>query len=353
LGLPRYRHANENGGQFLFNGVPAGEKELRDMRKEKATYLTQNHVYKRQVMVQEEGAIAADRHGLEEDGVDRLFLLLGERDHALAALQDHEGAMTMTVEQGIGQGVAIGARATAATLASSLGGSAGNNGDNDEGEDATRAFNGGRNGEAAASVSALLHGLDGAAVAARLDQEGVVVEAARAGLRARMARASVPKSWRQQEAEAERKAAARKLKSQPLPGSEEFLKRERKVERQKELRATSCLDVQEERAYMRFLKEGPREDQWGAAGTGSGGKGGCGGGIKSSGARSGGGPTGGSCGSGCGGRARNGFGSLAPAPLVAGERYLQASLPRNHSLQATRALWHQGKKVHLPVVNIV
>jgi hypothetical protein len=267
-GLPRYRHANANGAAFVFDGCATSEADFTAMSLQQSTYLVatgfrenggrQDHAYKRQTMVQEEGAVAAERRGLQDEAVDQLYRLLRERDRAL----DLRDAQEVTVDATTRRALSLGP--------------------------------GGLSSAAAADPPLLQ--LDGARIAARLAREAAVVEAARVVLRARHAKGFGDPSWREVAARKDavaRSAAAAHARAQrtqvpmnrqasalshPAPGS----------------RGSSLL-VQDERALMRFLKEGPRD----------------------------------------------GDGAYEPTPGAREARSARAALSRTHQLQVTQAMWRR------------
>jgi hypothetical protein len=89
-GFPRFRHANEQRGQFIFDGTPAGEKDFKAMDDQSATWITQRRDYKKLTMVQENGYIAAKRREYEDESIDRLVYIIGERNQAKHAKEDIE-----------------------------------------------------------------------------------------------------------------------------------------------------------------------------------------------------------------------------------------------------------------------
>lgn len=90
IGFPKFIHANEQRGQFIFDGTPAGENEFKAMDEKKATWITGRRKYKKLTMVQENGYIAAKRREYESEGIDRLVYIVGERNHARHAKQEHD-----------------------------------------------------------------------------------------------------------------------------------------------------------------------------------------------------------------------------------------------------------------------
>ena len=195
-GLPRYRHAHQNGSRFVFNGCEAGESDFAAMDSQHATYLTQDHQYKRMMMVQENGAIARERHVLQDEGVDRLFTIINERDHALDTRDAHEIRCALQQRAALAPGYLA---------------------------------------------------LDGARVQRKMNQEADTVERARLALRQRQQRGTNDPSWREVEARkaelADARAARHKLAQRTVVAK---------------AKPPGALSDNEERSYMRFLKEGPR-----------------------------------------------------------------------------------------------
>lgn len=203
-GLPRYKHANAHGSVFVFDGTQIDEKECADMDKGRASWITQNREYKRKVMVQENGAIAAERHTLEHADQDRLLALIRERDQAQAWARE----------------VTDGQRLFLATSVDELPGEKGQ-------------------------------------IWGRLQREADLVEAARGVVRARHARdpgASQNAHDRSTARRASRAASSPvKKKKDAFYNLTISLRAAGGVARPREQ-----LAMTEERAFMRFLKEGPR-----------------------------------------------------------------------------------------------
>mmetsp|Transcript_52803 Transcript_52803/g.67705 ORF Transcript_52803/g.67705 Transcript_52803/m.67705 type:complete len:227 (-) Transcript_52803:111-791(-) len=89
IGFPRFRHANEQKAQFVFDGTPTSATHLTQMDEQKASWITQNRNYKKLMMCQEEGFMASQRHELEDESIDRLVHIIGERNHARSAKERH------------------------------------------------------------------------------------------------------------------------------------------------------------------------------------------------------------------------------------------------------------------------
>lgn len=272
-GLPRFRHAHKNGSAFIFDGCATSETDFTAMDRQESTYLVstgyrengghQDHTYKRQMMVQEEGAIAAERRGLQDEAVDRLYRLLRERDRATALSDSQEEEEASTMQRAL-----------------SL-------------EDASPSF-------ATAAASPPLLQLDGPRVAERLDAEAAVIEAARTALRNRHAKPANDLSWR--EAAARKDAAGRRaraaharMKNTQIQ-TRSVLLHEATTGRGRG--SSGGLSVVEERAYMRFLKEGPRE----------------------------------------------GDGAFVPTPGAREARSVRAALGRTHQLQIAQTMWKRPQE---------
>jgi len=263
-GLPRFRHAHKNGSAFVFDGCATSETDFTAMDRQESTYLVstgyrengghQDHTYKRQMMVQEEGAIAAERRGLQDEAVDRLYRLLRERDRAISLSDRQEAEEASTMQRAL-----------------SL-----------EGADPP------------------LLQLDAPRVAERLDAEAVVIEAARAALRNRHAKPANDLSWR--EVAARRDAAAKRARAAHAQMKNKQIQTRSDLPRAaatgRGRGSSGGLSVVEERAYMRFLKEGPRE----------------------------------------------GDGAFVPTPGVREARSVRAALGRTHQLQIAQTMWKRPQE---------
>jgi hypothetical protein len=264
-GLPRYRHAHANGSAFVFDGCATSATDFSAMERQESTYLVstgyrengghQDHTYKRQMMVQEEGAIAAERRGLQDEAVDRLYRLLRERDRAQALSDSQEAEEATTMRRAL-----------------SL-------------EDATPSF------ATAAAADPLLLQIDGPRVAERLDAEAAVIEAARTALRNRHAKPANDLSWR--EVAARKDAAAKRARAAHAQMKNTQIQTRADLPQAGRGSGSGGLSVLEERAYMRFLKEGPRE----------------------------------------------GDGAFVPTPGVREARSVRATLGRTHHHQIAQAMW--------------
>lgn len=99
IGFPKFRHANEQSGVFVFDGTPAGEKEFKEMDSGVGTWITQQRKYKKLTMIQENGYIAAKRHEYEDESIDRLVYIIGERNHARHAKKEHDKKCSKSMKE--------------------------------------------------------------------------------------------------------------------------------------------------------------------------------------------------------------------------------------------------------------
>lgn len=202
-GFPRLRHVS-HASQFVFNGMPATKADVQAMEEQRATWITSAPEYRRKLLVEERGDIAHRRHVLEDESADRLLWVLGERDHGRAAAAAHTRRCDETLLAATGR-----------------------------------------------------LRLDGARVTQKLSSEGGAIEFARTAVRSHHARAE---KKRLEDINAAAPSAAATVGQVSVASSG----RTRKSSSHQDPRSyrhtyrQPPLDPEKDRAYLRFVKEGPR-----------------------------------------------------------------------------------------------
>ena len=202
-GLPRLFHIAK-GSQFVFNGTPATEADVDAMEQQRATWITSEPEYKRKLMVEERGDIAHRRHVLEDESADRLLWVLGERDHGRAAAATHSRRCDANVLTATGQ-----------------------------------------------------LRLDAARVTQKLHSEGRAVDVARFAVQTHHARAAKERQAALNAAAASAVATVGQLSLSSSERTSSKTASEASSYRRHPYRQAP-LDPEKDRAYLRFVKEGPR-----------------------------------------------------------------------------------------------